>query len=472
MIQLPAGYECPRAYFDALYGFILNYGHLWTFHAVDFFTHNYWTSNIFPEEWKFLKDGNVTYDELLALASSGTVKDDWPASLKEFTQLSRSIALPRDVANIPLVTEIDAEALTLDNKVIYGMSPKKRHEVRLLSCLIDKVARKQEATTIIDFGAGQGYLDAVLAYTYKHTVIGIDDDDIQTCGAKRRTTHIQKLFSGPKNRHREVGKVYHINRRVQLGEKFADLLAEVEQTNTSQKEVTRPKEDHWLLCGLHACGDLSATLIRHFLTSDARALVSVGCCYNHITENENRDNSSCLPEYGFPLSKYATRSEVMLGFTARMLACQATCRWVEEGEAAKETFSRHFYRALLQQVIVDMKLLPTENEIVVGRLGRPAFGHGFVAYAKAAFERLGVDMKKFGLTDEILQEYETSYHHRQKEIAVIWTLRAMMAESIESLILLDRYLALVEAGVDASLFPLFDHRKSPRNMVLVATKPI
>ncbi|TPX60411.1 hypothetical protein PhCBS80983_g01780 [Powellomyces hirtus] len=573
-IRLPEGHSSVRSYIDSLSQFLNTHRQLWEFHAVDFFTYNYWTSNAFPDDWRILKDDPTlcSYDDLLSLATDGTLKDEWPRSLKDFVRAARAISLPRDPQPM---SDIDMDATEdLDNNVTYGMSPKKKHEVRRLAALINKLAEQSAITDIMDLGAGQGYLDAVLAYSYCHTVIGVDDDEIQTCGAKRRSALIDKRFASTKNRGKRIGKVFHINRRVHAGEKFADLLKEVNagmkhpfSTSTildraedgpdgTFRESTPERspspspspsqlEKHppnWLLCGLHACGDLSPALIRHFLTSDAKVLVSVGCCYNHLTEsapliappnrNDNDLKGRTQPRApptrtitdvprptgrltshaaGFPLSSYINSHNTTLGFTARMLACQATCRWTDNPAASKESFTKHYYRALLQKLIVDNALLPHiehSRDIIVGKIPKTAFDTGFAAYAIAALTRLNVSVKDNpALSEPALAKYDRSHRPREKEVAVVWTLRAMLAEAIESLILVDRFLAVVEMGghddvqVDeldhqfttlqlkhqqlespptdsdtsseafkVSLFPLFEHVSSPRNMVLVCQK--
>ncbi|KAG7221167.1 hypothetical protein INR49_017496 [Caranx melampygus] len=44
----------------------------------------------------------------------------------------------------------------------------------------------------------------------------------------------------------------------------------------------------FVLTGLHACGDLSATLLRHFVSCPhVRGITSVACCYMKITTREN-----------------------------------------------------------------------------------------------------------------------------------------------------------------------------------------
>ncbi|KAJ3293515.1 hypothetical protein HK104_004387 [Borealophlyctis nickersoniae] len=526
-IRLPESFTSARTYVEALVAFLRIYGWLWEHHAVDFYVTDYWNVT-FPAEWRVLKDPSNTLNDLLQLASHGRVKDEWPASLKEFVRLSRAIALPRDPEGDPFVRKLESESRPLDNKVTYGMTPKKKHEVQILSSLIASVAAANDTPNVLDIGAGQGYLDAVLAYSYGLTVIGVDDDEVQTCGAKRRST---KMFKGKKRDN--AGRVHHINRRVGAGETFENLLREaVEETGVDgvsqpadadekdplasngildEPAATPARSSHsrWMLCGLHTCGDLAAVSIRHFLESDAAVLVGVGCCYNHLTEAPNA-NLAAPPSHwesstnfqrrrppskdappGFPMSAHVASLSMALGFTARMLACQATCRWAEQPDAA-ENFSRHFYRALLQAIIKERNLLPEiadSRDIIVGRLGRDAFRGGFVAYAEQALPRLGIDTVKFGLTREALEEFRQRFRDREKEIAVVWTLRAMLAEAIESLILVDRFLSLVEASgegdvdggatiadtgdsksLEVQLFPIFQPIDSPRNMVIVARK--
>ncbi|KAJ3038631.1 hypothetical protein HDV00_000475 [Rhizophlyctis rosea] len=534
-IRLPDNFTSVRSYADALVAFLRQYAWLWQHHAVDFFVVDYWEKT-FPAHWRLLKEPSTSYEDLLNVASHGRVKEGWPADLKEFIRLSRVIALPRDPQGDHFTQDIEKKAKPLDRKTIYGMSPKKQHETRILSAVISTIAESTNTPNVLDMGAGQGYLDAVLAYTYGLTVIGVDDDEVQTCGAKRRSGTIAKMFKNADKS--KIGRLRHINRRVGTGGTFEELLREAnaeeadanegqpksQPNETDKPSPPTPQPSQWMLCGLHTCGDLASSSIRHFLHSTATVLVSVGCCYNHLTEQSPTPNPhhweshpdsrifvqrrppTSLP--GYPMSSYVKSLEIPLGFTARMLACQATCRWSEQGEEAKENFARHFYRALLQVVISERNLLPhitDSRDIVVGRLGREAFGRGFVNYATRALGRLGVDCEK-DAQPEVLREFEERFAEREKEVAVVWTLRALLAEAIESLILVDRFLCLVEASgerdvgvaggevggagvegkvegsdrdgereekivpLEVMLVPIFEPVDSPRNMAIVARK--
>ncbi|KAJ1560571.1 hypothetical protein HK096_008099, partial [Nowakowskiella sp. JEL0078] len=442
----------------------------------------------------------------------------------------------------------------LDHRFTNGMSDKKKHEVKLLSFLIHKIASSLSIRHILDFGAGQGYLDNILAFQYSpnnpeadyYTIIGADDSETQTCGARRRHDQLEKLV-GKKNLQSNGGMVFHVNRRIKVGEDFNNIFHDVKEVRESSMSTP------WLLCGLHTCGDLSPNIIRQFLSNpQAKAMVFVGCCYNHLTEelsvegNSNFKNSvECKSTAGFPMSqflknfasdgvginkdtfKFSSNIPNKLGFTARTLACQATCRWYLDRDLSIDNFSKHFSRAVLQvlvmrlngaakselfssedtsksitcllkncdatnetfgfssdlrlqtrrQMVTKLSKLENNTDIVVGRLKRGALVNGFVSYARAALDRiLGVDdgVSRLVVCNDALKELNEEFLPRKLEVAVLWTLRALLAEVIESLIFVDRILAIkeqsLEHNISVSGFPIFNYLESPRNLIIVAQK--
>ncbi|KAI5440570.1 hypothetical protein KIW84_010159 [Lathyrus oleraceus] len=75
-----------------------------------------------------------------------------------------------------------------------------------------------------------------------------------------------------------------------------------------------------VLAGLHACGDLSVIMLKTFLDCrDVKAVVSIGCCYNLLSEESSRDGES---RCGFPMSHAVRSTGLSLGKSARDLACQ------------------------------------------------------------------------------------------------------------------------------------------------------
>ena len=224
-----------------------------------------------------------------------------------------------------------------------------------------------------------------------------------------------------------------------------------------------------MLIGLHTCGDLSPLSIQTFINSNVKVLVNVSCCYNKLSEKLNRAKSNCkesphpLPNQpGFPMSKFIKDSKFALGFSARTLACQATCRWDTQSDAI-EMFQHHFYRSILQRYIRNCNV---DSHINVGGLPGSAFKSGFKHYATIALTKLKLAHLITDDLDLIFQEFKD----RELELAFACTLRALVAPAIESLILVDRLIYLNEMGFESELFPLFAQLDSPRNMALVAKR--
>ncbi|ORX48946.1 hypothetical protein BCR36DRAFT_354053, partial [Piromyces finnis] len=473
-------------YIKDLYSFINKYKNVWNWHVVDFFLNDCWYDNsIFPNEWQFLKDCSL--EEILKMTSLHEVKDEWPESIKNYIKLTKEISLIRNPKLINLESHITQEEI--NKNILIGMNPKKVYEVKILASLIHNVAKSNNINNILDIGAGQAYLSSVLAYQHNLRVLGVDCNDIQICGASTRNEYIKRALAfdnSKKNKETEcnennkeeeaniesekkIGKLYMCNRLVTENDTFASLIEEI----TKHEEIIDPNES-WLTCGLHACGDLTPSMIKLFLKGTSSAFVGIGCCYNLLTEEDREDN-----EKGFPLSEFSNSCGFQLGPAAKMIACQVTPKWITQPNIS-ETFKKHFYRAILQVIIYENKLL-SENElshIVIGRI-RKQHMKSFKSYATEALKRLSVSEEKIRTID--FEAYLERYKKREGEIIAAWALRTLISNAIESLILTDRWLFFEEQSdilqestkdlsIETHLFPLFDQITSPRNMVLIAIK--
>lgn len=197
-----------------------------------------------------------------------------------------------------------------------------------MSTLIDRVASRQKIDSVMDLGAGQGYLSRAIAWKYGLRVLAVDGSEVQTCGAKRIDGNIFKRTC------KQNGQLHHITEMV-TPDNIAGILSKWQSSHDHQQHTNAP----WLLCGLHACGDLSSLMLRLFAESDAMgSLVNVGCCHHFLTQQE-----------GFPMSTFVDQE---LGYhptsTAHMLACQTPSRWTDRAEETLQSFEHHFFRALLQ----------------------------------------------------------------------------------------------------------------------------
>ena len=148
-------------------------------------------------------------------------------------------------------------------------------------------------------------------------------------------------------------------------------------------------------------------------------------------------------------------------------------RWATDLDSL-DVFDRHFYRALFQRVVIDFKLLGDipEKDIIVGHLSHGSKNKGWLAYCSSIFKKWKIE----GPSDAILMEYLDRYKNLKIQVSIIWTIRAMLAACLESLILLDRLIFLDEwskqnnCQLNVELLPIFDPIISPRNMALIVSK--
>ncbi|RMZ90063.1 hypothetical protein DV736_g2708, partial [Chaetothyriales sp. CBS 134916] len=292
---------------------------------------------------------------------------------------------------------------------------------------------------------------------------------------------------------------------------------------------TRKKEEMNSSCtprlmaiSLHSCGNLSHHGIRSLvLNRSVAAIAIIGCCYNLLTErlgpasykipslrpNHPRliSTSTAYDPHGFPMSKVLEEfplpdggKGVRLNITARMMAVQAPYNWGRED--SENFFRRHFYRALLQRILLDKGVVkravspnhvasdnsPSVKEevgtpLIVGSLRKSCFT-SFKAYVRGALHKLCSDptggpfisQATSDLNDDVLAEYESKYAYAKKNLSIIWTLMAFSAGVVESIIAVDRWLYLKQQDCvkDAWVQPVFDYEQSPRNLCVVAVKKI
>lgn len=240
---------------------------------------------------------------------------------------------------------------------INGMSPKKSHEVRRLSTYIRGLCESSSAPQIhpeisrndtpfvVDVGAGQGYLARELAFPSTVSarpmhVLALESDMNQIDGANRRGT----LSGGDSESCRlpiadggtcERGSITYRNSLVSRD----SLAQEIESWIVPFPCNTRQLVDHipsghnsrtrtypLIITGLHACGSLTPTVLRSFISlADSRVarlgshssniqwepsalkLALVGCCYNLMKESgESTCNS--LPMLGTGATNCATQT--------------------------------------------------------------------------------------------------------------------------------------------------------------------
>ncbi|KAA8643004.1 hypothetical protein EYZ11_008462 [Aspergillus tanneri] len=289
-------------------------------------------------------------------------------------------------------------------------------------------------------------------------------------------------------------------------------------TAVDKSDDNEPPEARVMVISLHSCGNLLHHGVRSLvLNPSVKAIAMIGCCYNLVTERLGpatyklpilrsthprltRDAVAYDP-HGFPMSKrledfeHDSGTGVKLNITARSMSLQAPYNWGRDD--SENFFTRHFYRTLLQRILVDRNVLekpatpkdlygPDElgsekagNHLVVGSLRKAAFT-SFSAYFHAAVARLGRDAH-FGervkarmadITEDDLIRYVDEYWHAKKKLSVLWTLMAFSSALVEAIIVVDRWQFLREYGCvqDCWVEPVFEYGESPRNLAVIGVK--
>ncbi|ESZ95044.1 hypothetical protein SBOR_4577 [Sclerotinia borealis F-4128] len=160
-----------------------------------------------------------------------------------------------------------------------------------------------------------------------------------------------------------------------ISEPDSSTPATTEDIESCVSEAT-PPEINLMAISIHSCGNLSHHGIRSLLLNPSvHAIAIVGCCYNLLSERLTppsykhpllRPNlramnlppsiSTPIPAdpHGFPMSnRLATYNEtgITLNITSRMMGVQAPGNWTSKD--SDSFFTRHFYRALLQKLLLD-----------------------------------------------------------------------------------------------------------------------
>lgn len=288
----------------------------------------------------------------------------------------------------------------------------------------------------------------------------------------------------------------------------------VTQNGSNAKEAFSAKV---MVVSLHSCGNLLHHGVRSLvLNPSVKAVAMIGCCYNLVTERLGpatyklpvlrslhprlSEEARAYDPHGFPMSKrfenfkHDSGTGVKVNITARSMALQAPYNWGRD--ESENFFTRHFYRTLLQRILVDRGIvskpsIPTDlyeepskqedagNPLVVGSLRKSAFV-SFSAYVRAAVGKLSRDpafgdkvkAQMDGLSDDDLDRYVTDYWPAKKNLSITWTLMAFSASLIEAVIVVDRWQFLREhdSVKDSWVEPVFGYSESPRNLAVIGIK--
>ncbi|KAJ1950760.1 hypothetical protein FBU59_000527 [Linderina macrospora] len=473
-INIPPGFGSIDKYVVALRQMYKEYAYLPAMHIVDFLVEDHW--NELPSEWReYFDSGAFDMESLIPMASQGILPSDCPRSLSEFVSQMFALRFPRSKIDIGASSDTTAVG-HIEKYFLNGMKPKKQAEVIDLAHLVSGIADSTGAELVVDVGAGQGYLSRVVAYSEggsRASVLAVDFAQGQKRGAEVFQKRLIKQLRGTRAQNDgycwkegDEGRLVHCVVKVGM-----DTTGELVQM---ARDVAGERK--WMLCGLHACGDLSSAILKAFVESDASAVALVPCCYNFISEN-------CGEMSGFPLS--AAFGGVDIGINALKTACQATVRWEAKTSETMESFKRNYFRALLHHFMIAEGQLSKSDEFPkVGGVTNTELAEAmerehlqdmaegidkeFALYVYAALHKVNNSRWHPGVAECVRCRQSMSHGFRQ--MAVVWTLRSIVGPLIEGMLVVDRAMYLAQHCSSVSAFALFDPVTSPRNVVLVARR--
>ncbi|GAU87892.1 hypothetical protein RvY_00680 [Ramazzottius varieornatus] len=330
------------AYLERALGFIIRYKWLHDFKITRFYVDNIHEN--LPQEWVQASSGLSTEElqtqlDVLRNSSSTEVRAGFPESLRMFLREAKDLCLKRAMLGEGKgggALELESEhEVDIPRRLMYGMRPKKLHEVSRMAVLIHQICQKYGLRTVLDLGAGMGYLDCVLAEVYAYQVIAVESDGCRTVNAQRRLSrHSQK--------DRPISNLL----------KYEALTIDHSPGSLRDLREVLNKYGASLICiiGLHCCGSFTPIILDLFARLDeGKALVCVGCCYHLMRYSKNQSGVEHCP-----LSKMAkqkleglwTKPGPLLTTASLRLATQETkVRWLKELDVH---VSCHHFRAVLE----------------------------------------------------------------------------------------------------------------------------
>ncbi|KAM5257310.1 methyltransferase-like protein 25B [Ctenodactylus gundi] len=426
-------------------------------YIIEFFTDNLWGT--LPCSWQEALDGlnpPQLASLLLGMPGQGEVvryRSVWPLTLLALKSTAFALAFTRTPSfQTPSeFLENPSQSSRLTAPFRKHVRPKKQHEIRRLGELVKKLSDLTGCSQVVDVGSGQGHLSRFMSLGLGLMVKSIEGDQRLVERAQRLDQELLQALEKEEKRNPWVTQrgarhsPQHVVQWVDPTALCEELLLPLEDTGDSGTRL--------LLTGLHACGDLSVALLKHFCCCpEVAALASVGCCYMKLSDPG-----------GYPLSQWvAGLPGYELPYRLREGACHAIEEYAERLQKAGPGLRAHCYRAALETVIRHVR--PDLRRPGVQGIPR-VHQLKIEEYVRQGLQRVGLDpLLPLDLPALWAQQAQ------ENRVVAFFSLALLLAPLVESLILLDRLLYLEEQGFSAELLPIFSPELSPRNLVLVATK--
>uniref|UniRef100_A0A182RHT8 Methyltranfer_dom domain-containing protein n=1 Tax=Anopheles funestus TaxID=62324 RepID=A0A182RHT8_ANOFN len=433
-------------------------------YIVDFFHQNHW-NNLSPS-WSHCFNSVPIHQlpELLFFETRNQETNVWPLTLLALRSLFRRLVHTRSKPK---------ELLQSSPSCMYHKQPalfkksvklKKRHEIEQFAINCSNEPFESFCGTLIDIGSGQGNLARTLTYGFGFRVCCLEQNESFVQAARQKDAELwRRLAKLDASLCGSTTHPVHLHEKVNLDHidpvRFVQLMRDALNVEKEQQ----PDEFKFGIIGLHPCGDLGPSLLRLFLACpECRFVKLVCCCYMKLSCEKSISNA-VTNDFGFPLSDFCRTAKLALSYEAREIGCHAIEQYRDKLRNDYRELKVHAYRAAIESIIVrirpDLKHSGLKGDIKATEVT-------FAEYCQHAVAGLG-----FIIPTKDIQSEETQLNlNRWEEVVKFYTLRLMFAPLIETIILYDRLLFLLEKGAQARIDVLFDPYISPRNHAITAYK--
>ncbi|KAL0850815.1 hypothetical protein ABMA28_006738 [Loxostege sticticalis] len=330
----------------------------------------------------------------------------------------------------------------LANLFLKHVKLKKRHEISLMAEVVHNTACQSDCNAVLDFGSGLGHLVRMLAYKYDLHAAGIESQTQLTEEARKLDLELEYTAS----KHISSESMDKLKRPTHFNLTLSSHKQLVEMALPDCME-------EYGLVGLHPCGNLGPLLLKHFINfMKAKFICLVGCCFMKLTAD------------GYPMSQYVKGLDSDLSYFSREISCHAIevyCDRLKKGDY--EDLKIHAYRAALERILVEID--PKLKHAPVRSI-KHSNNLTFERYCSLAFERLTLPLPK---DPSVLARAHVDLQ-QWRRVVIVYTLRLALAPLVESVILLDRMLFVLEQGLSCEIRPVFDPKISPRNHIMIARR--
>ncbi|XP_029175954.1 methyltransferase-like protein 25 [Nylanderia fulva] len=406
----------------------------------------------------------LTNEEFNNFIVRKTIKFEWPDSLKTYVKKCQNLI------RLPLV-ETPLSEIELPHKFKIGLSRKKQHEIIHLAHLVHTQCKLHDIQTVIDLGAGLGYVCQMLHYLYGYRVLGLERDNENV---NRACIRQEKLYPD------SLTKVKYIH---------CDVTRDSTDTIESILQQEFPDFTDACLIGLHACGDLSASASRIFCKmKSVKLFILISCCYHKLSISKTVQISMQEKQYfhNFPLSNCLRETIAAYNFDIGQflripflrLACQESVdKW---HSMSKEKHDEHSFHVLARAVL---ELYSQQNNLLLKKKVRKGTRKSqclnFQTYVNDSLLRYDIvpdtNVKFAGnVVHDELEKGITQVWEEQSErletVKIYSGLQMMLQLPAESLILQDRLFWLHEQNLEAVIVPVMNKCISPRSYAIVSHK--